>query len=1051
MKTKKIVHITSGILVLFLIITFFHSSTLLVANDNDNLALRQDTDKSSSTAEIEKKVVELMKKGNIPGLSLVIVNKDKPIYMKGFGYADVENNIPVTPDTHFELGSVSKAFTALAALQLEKKGLINLDDPVSKYLEGFSSTYKGKNYEITLRQVLHQTSGIPFKSIALILESNADDALQQTIRNLKGIELARVPGTAFEYATINYDIIGAIIEKVTHMSYEDYITQNVLQPLELTHSRVGTDKSDPLMAKGYKISFFKSRQYDAPVYRGNNPAGYIVSNAKDMSRWLQFQMGLLGPVGDMAELMEKSHEPDKSVSPTPNNFVSYAMGWMVNNFGSRVIEHSGANPNFSTHIAFRPEEKIGVVVLTNSMDMSSNYSQYICHYIMDLTRGIAKPAGFTEGRTIDGVASMFSFALGLYALIVLIYITTIFIDLFQRRRQYEPITWKKIAKIIAMALAFVPFIWGLKLLPLAMGGLPWHVASVWAPASLAVTAILVLISMGVSYLASLLSVLFPVKNKYIRSIPMIIILSLLSGLANAVVIFLITTSLFSQIDLIYQAYFYALAFIIYIVGRKVIQTRLTTITFQIVFDLRMRLVDKIFLTTYQNFEKMERGRVFATLNDDTGQIANSAGVIVGLITSVITAICAFVYLATIAFWATAVTLAVVIVIASLYGFVSGKAREYFEQARDTRNDYMGLLNGLLDGFKELSLRLNKKRQYRNDVAYTSNVFQNKMSMAIIRFINAFLIGESMLLLVLGAVSFAIPRIFPNITTFTLMSFIMILLYLIGPVNVILNSIPNIMQIRVSWNRVKEFENEIPANIDPQKLIASESVKGEVERITAKDVMFQYEAKGDNKDDIFTVGPLDFEAKKGEITFIIGGNGSGKTTLAKLLTGLYLPEKGLVQVDGRNLGELEVGEYFSSVFSGYHLFEKLYDVDLSKTEKKEQADKYLKLLNLDDKVQISETGFSTIDLSGGQKKRLALLQCYLEDAPIYLFDEVAADQDPEFRKFFYRNLLLKMKEEGKIVIAITHDDHYFDVADKIIKMDMGKIEAVDASYRTTAAE
>ena len=127
------------------------------------------------------------------------------------------------------------------------------------------------------------------------------------------------------------------------------------------------------------------------------------------------------------------------------------------------------------------------------------------------------------------------------------------------------------------------------------------------------------------------------------------------------------------------------------------------------------------------------------------------------------------------------------------------------------------------------------------------------------------------------------------------------------------------------------------------------------------------------------------------------------------------------------------------------------MDLSKTEKKEQADKYLKLLNLDDKVQISETGFSTIDLSGGQKKRLALLQCYLEDAPIYLFDEVAADQDPEFRKFFYRNLLLKMKEEGKIVIAITHDDHYFDVADKIIKMDMGKIEAVDASYRTTAAE
>jgi cyclic peptide transporter len=446
---------------------------------------------------------------------------------------------------------------------------------------------------------------------------------------------------------------------------------------------------------------------------------------------------------------------------------------------------------------------------------------------------------------------------------------------------------------------------------------------------------------------------------------------------------------------------------------------------------------------------MERGRVFATLNDDTGQIANSAGIVVGLITSIITAICAFVYLATIAFWATAVTLAVVVFIATLYGVVSDKARQYFEQARDTRNVYMGLLNGLLDGFKELSLRLNKKKQYRKDIETTSNEFQNKMAMAIIRFINAFLIGESMLLIVLGAVSFAIPRIFPNISVFTLMSFIMILLYLIGPVNVILNSIPNIVQIRVAWNRVVGFEREIPANIDPQKLLAPEPLKGEVQRIVAKDVVFKY---GDsNKETAFIVGPLDFEAKKGEITFIIGGNGSGKTTLAKLLTGLYLPEQGQVNIEGQNLNDLEIGEYFSSVFSGFHLFEKLYDVDLSKIEKKEIADKYLKLLNLDDKVKIGDMGFSTIDVSGGQKKRLALLQCYLEDAPIYLFDEVAADQDPEFRKFFYRNLLQKMKEDGKIVIAITHDDHYFDVADRIIKMDMGKIEAVDASYRTTAAE
>jgi ABC-type siderophore export system fused ATPase/permease subunit len=122
-----------------------------------------------------------------------------------------------------------------------------------------------------------------------------------------------------------------------------------------------------------------------------------------------------------------------------------------------------------------------------------------------------------------------------------------------------------------------------------------------------------------------------------------------------------------------------------------------------------------------------------------------------------------------------------------------------------------------------------------------------------------------------------------------------------------------------------------------------------------------------------------------------------------------------------------------------LFEKLYDVEF--TGKEQEVKQYLEMLRLQEKVNIENNAFTTIELSGGQRKRLALLRCYLEDRPIYLFDEVAADQDPEFRKFFYRNLLLKMKEKGKTVIAITHDDHYFDVADRVVKMDMGKIDKI----------
>ncbi|MCP5048188.1 MAG: cyclic peptide export ABC transporter [bacterium] len=1002
---------------------------------------------AASFEEIGKKVQELMEEGDIPGLTLVMVKGDGQPYIKSFGYADIEKKTSVTPDTFFELCSTSKAFTGLAVLKLERDGLVDLDAHVSKYLEGFHFTFEGEKYEITLRQLLHHTTGVATqKSIYLIPVSDADDALQQTARNLSGFELARKPGVQFEYATTHYGILGAVIEKVSGMSYEDYMSKHVLGPLGLTRTLVGANKGNPLKATGYRIGFFSAREYDAPVYRGNNPAGYIVSNGNDMARWLQLQMGLLD-AGDMGPLISKSHQPDLSVLPYGPS-VSYAMGWMIHQFDEPFIEHGGLNPNFTAQVNFSPEKKLGLVVLANS---NSAFTAFIARGVMEQLKGKPFPDDYLPENKLDQVASMISLGLAIFLLVIFVYLLSIVLDLIKGRRRYESFTFKKLAKALITLVFLLPFVRGIQILPVALSNMGWDTAAVWTPISFQAAALLVLGCLGLGYLGYFFSTFFPMKNKYMRSLPMVVLLSLLSGMANAVVILLITSALFSDIKLIHQTFFYALAFFIYIVGRKVVQTRLTEITFQIVYDLRMRLVRKVFLTSYQNFEKMQRGRVFATLNDDTGQIAATAGVLVGLITSTITSVCAFIYLATIAFWATALTLGVVIAIAALYGFASGKARRLFEEARDTRNVYMGLLNGLLDGFKELSLRLKKKVQYENDVEKTSNEFMDKMSRASIRFINAFLVGESMLLLVLGAVSFAIPRLFPDISDFVLMSFIMVLLYLIGPVNGILNSIPALTQIRVAWGRVKSFEKEIPATIDPQHMISPPAKREQkvVERLIARDIEFSY--KPENEDEApFTVGPLDFEAKKGEITFIIGGNGSGKTTLAKLLTGLYKPEKGVIQIDGKDVEGEDVGESFSTVFAGYHLFKKLYDVDLTPKEKQEEAKQYLDLLHLQDKVAVEGDSFTTVDLSGGQRKRLALMQCYLENSPIYLFDEVAADQDPEFRKFFYRDLLTRMKEEGKIVIAITHDDHYFDVADKIIKMDMGKIDTVDASYRTTSA-
>jgi putative pyoverdin transport system ATP-binding/permease protein len=191
---------------------------------------------------------------------------------------------------------------------------------------------------------------------------------------------------------------------------------------------------------------------------------------------------------------------------------------------------------------------------------------------------------------------------------------------------------------------------------------------------------------------------------------------------------------------------------------------------------------------------------------------------------------------------------------------------------------------------------------------------------------------------------------------------------------------------------------------------------------------------------FLLGPIDLSIHAGEVTFIVGGNGSGKSTLAKVIAGLYPPQSGRIYMDDVLLTELSrdwYREHFSSVFHDFYLFEECLGFDRANLDR--EVEDYLRQLQLDRKVSVNNGVLSTIDLSQGQRKRLALLTSYLEDRPIYLFDEWASDQEPLFRDLFYKQILVKLKERGKAVIVITHDDRYFQLADRLIKLNYGKIE------------
>jgi putative ATP-binding cassette transporter len=191
--------------------------------------------------------------------------------------------------------------------------------------------------------------------------------------------------------------------------------------------------------------------------------------------------------------------------------------------------------------------------------------------------------------------------------------------------------------------------------------------------------------------------------------------------------------------------------------------------------------------------------------------------------------------------------------------------------------------------------------------------------------------------------------------------------------------------------------------------------------------------------LFTLGPLNLTIEPGTLLFIAGGNGSGKTTLGKVLAGLYAPHTGEILLNGEPVSQCSLDayrQYFSAVFSDFYVFETLLGIPSDAIRK--YGPGMLNRLRLDRVTQIHDGRFSRVDLSQGQRKRLALLTAFLEDRPFYLFDEWAADQDPVFREIFYREILPSLRSAGKTVIVITHDDRYFSTADRLISLENGKI-------------
>ncbi|MCC7248487.1 MAG: cyclic peptide export ABC transporter [Lysobacter sp.] len=271
-------------------------------------------------------------------------------------------------------------------------------------------------------------------------------------------------------------------------------------------------------------------------------------------------------------------------------------------------------------------------------------------------------------------------------------------------------------------------------------------------------------------------------------------------------------------------------------------------------------------------------------------------------------------------------------------------------------------------------------------------------------------------------------------------FVVTALFLIGPVGSLMASTRHVVSGLGSLRHLRALGTAFSAT-SPALPRADPTRFRDWRRIELRAVEYRY--RGENEDEEFSLGPIDLTLDRGELVFVVGGNGSGKSTLALLLSGILIPSAGEISIDGQRLGADALSDYqqvVTAIFADYRLFEHVID-RRGEAPAQTAVDALLHRLGLQDKVGVVDGRFSTLDLSQGQKKRLALAQGRIEDSQIYVLDEWAADQDAEFRRHFYLELLPELKAAGKTLVVITHDDRYFDVAERLIKLEYGRIAAV----------
>lgn len=485
----------------------------------------------------------------------------------------------------------------------------------------------------------------------------------------------------------------------------------------------------------------------------------------------------------------------------------------------------------------------------------------------------------------------------------------------------------------------------------------------------------------------------------------------------------------------FAALFLILCLVI-LVTRSIAQVVLARVSMDVTTRLRQSLYERISNTPISFLEQRGSGQLIQTMTTDVQRIVHGAGVIPDLLIqlSSLLGLMGFLYfLNAKVFVFVCLTIIFGIITFQLPMYIGVK---YFSRGRNHMDELQEGFKGLVEGAKELKLNRSKSGHFMEHQLLLHErhvVHYEKTGFTIVQVAQNY--GDLIGFFTMGVIGFIYIN-YHAISVSELTGIIMVLLYITAPVASMLNVLPELSRAKISLRKVASLFDELPHENANKSL----HPVPEWQSINIKSICYQH-LNGSLNGTTFGVGPIDAKIKRGEITFIVGGNGSGKSTLSKVLSLHYLPTGGEVAFDEIPVTLANINSYrqeIACIYSDYYLFKQLHSNFSRAPELVKQVESYLELLELKGKVQFQDGHFSTLQLSDGQRRRLALLVAFLDDKNLYVFDEWAADQDPHFKKIFYFDILPSLKAQGKAVIAISHDDRYFHVADQVLVMEDGKL-------------